>query len=265
MPVSRGARAGSSPLTRGKPRLVSQTVGGTGLIPAHAGKTTFTDDADLSRAAHPRSRGENPRPTLSCRRGGSSPLTRGKPLLDPVDQPGGRLIPAHAGKTERRDVCRVTASAHPRSRGENGHVCSASCCLLGSSPLTRGKRRLGCGLGAAAGLIPAHAGKTDWASHGIGAAAAHPRSRGENTSIRRSRRADTGSSPLTRGKLVGETPTGPAVGLIPAHAGKTLSSGSMRISIWAHPRSRGENLEGASVDFRLSGSSPLTRGKRCHR
>ena len=31
--------------------------------------------------------------------GGSSPLTRGKPLLDPIEEAGRRLIPAHAGKT----------------------------------------------------------------------------------------------------------------------------------------------------------------------
>ena len=93
---------GSSPLTRGKRQKWSVVRIARRLIPAHAGKTAFTDDADLSRAAHPRSRGENSllTPMLSDKYG-SSPLTRGKPGIDSLVNGGGRLIPAHAGKTRR--------------------------------------------------------------------------------------------------------------------------------------------------------------------
>ena len=52
-----------------------------------------------------------------------------------------------------------------------------------------------------------------------------------------------------------------ALGLIPAHAGKTLRTESVLSVLRAHPRSRGENH---SVLPRLpsaDGSSPLTRGK----
>ena len=52
---------GSSPLTRGKPRLLQ--AGGLlrRLIPAHAGKTVGGTDTTLENPAHPRSRGENTR------------------------------------------------------------------------------------------------------------------------------------------------------------------------------------------------------------
>ena len=54
----------------------------------------------MSRPAHPRSRGENPRIVrMSSSTTGSSPLTREK--LEVGDGVGEefRLIPAHAGKT----------------------------------------------------------------------------------------------------------------------------------------------------------------------
>ena len=52
------------------------------------------------------------------------------------------------------------------------------------------------------------------------------------------------------------------VGLIPAHAGKTCVSASMRSKRRAHPRSRGENSYHAQTLQLQGGSSPLTRGKR---
>ena len=50
---------GSSPLTRGKLPILRRQLAGTGLIPAHAGKTTVAVPPTGSRTAHPRSRGEN--------------------------------------------------------------------------------------------------------------------------------------------------------------------------------------------------------------
>ncbi|EDN80076.1 hypothetical protein ACTODO_00512 [Schaalia dentiphila ATCC 17982] len=50
--------------------------------------------------------------------------------------------------------------------------------------------------------------------------------------------------------------------LIPAHAGKTPSWWTRRGAPPAHPRSRGENGLTALLTIPLSGSSPLTRGKR---
>ena len=52
-----------------------------------------------------------------------------------------RLIPAHAGKTMKRFLSSLVDAAHPRSRGENYSASARIATRLGSSPLTRGKRR----------------------------------------------------------------------------------------------------------------------------
>ena len=50
---------GSSPLTRGKPRVERDLQHVRRLIPAHAGKTSRAQAASSPFGAHPRSRGEN--------------------------------------------------------------------------------------------------------------------------------------------------------------------------------------------------------------
>ena len=94
--------------------------------------------------------------------------------------------------------------------------------MCGSSPLTRGKREQRLARRVLSGLIPAHAGKTVRARTPAARFRAHPRSRGENSTARRGQPPISGSSPLTRGKRLGVLPGELAVGLIPAHAGKTL-------------------------------------------
>ena len=72
------------------------------------------------------------------------------------------------------------------------------------------------------GLIPAHAGKTPHRILATARSRAHPRSRGENTDAQAARAGDAGSSPLTRGKRRERVTERRRLGLIPAHAGKTL-------------------------------------------
>ena len=193
--------AGSSPLTRGKRSWQRYLVTAFGLIPAHAGKTASPKRAQLSEAAHPRSRGENlvARGRGNSRRG-SSPLTRGKPvsMLSIVDLL--RLIPAHAGKTTCSWSPRRTLRAHPRSRGENSRTVPRRYRRRGSSPLTRGKRTRIRSMLRTLRLIPAHAGKTRPWPRPMRPTRAHPRSRGENSAPSSPRSATCGSSPLTRGK-----------------------------------------------------------------
>ena len=55
-----------------------------------------------------------------------------------------RLIPAHAGKTDRTSRATASARAHPRSRGENEIARAEDVNANGSSPLTRGKHFLTC-------------------------------------------------------------------------------------------------------------------------
>ena len=254
--------AGSSPLTRGKPSSRCAAPLTVGLIPAHAGKTPQTHPGGRCSQAHPRSRGEN----FTCLAttvvsSGSSPLTRGKLHLLGNDRRIIRLIPAHAGKTRSARGSKPNRWAHPRSRGENQGENIVNLSKQGSSPLTRGKPH---GLGQVLpdrGLIPAHAGKTSACRGFRGAAAAHPRSRGENVTTVTKARAVEGSSPLTRGKPTPCIDRGGADRLIPAHAGKTSYPTKPRPHLPAHPRSRGENDRcDCRVDL-VKGSSPLTRGK----
>ena len=72
----------------------------TGLIPAHAGKTTPKSIHGDSLQAHPRSRGENQDENIvNLSKQGSSPLTRGKLVRSLLRKAQAGLIPAHAGKT----------------------------------------------------------------------------------------------------------------------------------------------------------------------
>jgi len=194
-------RAGSSPLTRGKPHTYRMRQLVPGLIPAHAGKTASPASSWTARRAHPRSRGENRFfGTLPPNLAGSSPLTRGK------HAPGGRacvrdrLIPAHAGKTVVTLPIWRSAPAHPRSRGENRFHCSTVKTISGSSPLTRGKPAFDTLTVVDKRLIPAHAGKTSGVVAAPGWVTAHPRSRGENSTSDEKPARGMGSSPLTRGK-----------------------------------------------------------------
>ena len=132
---------GSSPLTRGKRADNGHAAALGGLIPAHAGKTPSVDVAVSFSGAHPRSRGENREPYRdSSVRGGSSPLTRGKPGMSVRSQTVRGLIPAHAGKTRNARILGNKLGAHPRSRGENLDPYDPETWKTGSSPLTRGKR-----------------------------------------------------------------------------------------------------------------------------
>ena len=233
---------GSSPLTRGKRDARVRRKHGPGLIPAHAGKTAPNGIKNFADGAHPRSRGENT-PAIPRRQStaGSSPLTRGKPWGDEYDAAEHRLIPAHAGKTAAARACAVAARAHPRSRGENNRSGLELSCALGSSPLTRGKPGTSPPSLDRAGLIPAHAGKTQQPTCYRVRARAHPRSRGENVRARRWNFSHAGSSPLTRGKLAWRISLFPYVGLIPTHAGKTVNLKMLETDFGAHPHSRGEN------------------------
>mgnify|MGYP000860670119 CR=1 FL=1 len=131
---------GSSPLTRGKPKFLNRRATALGLIPAHAGKTGFLLAQVGAFGAHPRSRGENPGdPLNNFGQRGSSPLTRGKRVLEDWGRPAKRLIPAHAGKTAHGARVHSNDGAHPRSRGENRSGVRRRRPRGGSSPLTRGK------------------------------------------------------------------------------------------------------------------------------
>ena len=172
---------GSSPRVRGKRCSCGAGSSAVGLIPARAGETRAPTRAPGGRGAHPRACGEN----RHCEGGahgerGSSPRVRGK---RPEPRPGFsrlRLIPARAGKQERRSrsprgarliparagKTTWTASggrgtaAHPRVCGENEVSVRRCASGEGSSPRVRGKRYDAAPRQGLRRLIPACAGKT---------------------------------------------------------------------------------------------------------
>ena len=92
------------------------------------------------------------------------------------------------------------------------------------------------------GSSPLTRGKPDFIRWTLMAYLAHPRSRGENFPDLDVATAVAGSSPLTRGKPRRDRRDPDPRRLIPAHAGKTSRRACRSPPIWAHPRSRGENL-----------------------
>ena len=70
-----------------------------------------------------------------------------------------------------------------------------------------------------------------------------------------------GSSPLTRGKPLRAVLGKLSLGLIPAHAGKTLRTQEDGIIGGAHPRSRGENHVGHANGLPGGGLIPAHAGK----
>ena len=94
---------------------------------------------------------------------------------------------------------------------------------------------------------------------------AHPRACGENSNSVLRRRSSSGSSPRVRGKLSASRTDGRLARLIPARAGKTLSSLVQRYHSAAHPRACGENRNHVLASGIKTGSSPRVRGKQRRR
>ena len=192
---------------------------------------------------------------------GSSPRVRGKRCfcVDENISPG--LIPACAGKTRTGMRATIALGAHPRVCGENRRCRACQGRSRGSSPRVRGKRAAPIPPTAAAGLIPACAGKTPGTNFFIASSPAHPRVCGENLTRRAVCRGNMGSSPRVRGKLCGHFLGSFGAGLIPACAGKTRRPRRRQTPPAAHPRVCGENSIVTLVIESTKGSSPRVRGK----
>ena len=146
---------------RGKPHDTHREIYQRRLIPAHAGKTSFSFLISRAEEAHPRACGENCLRSVACLSvRGSSPRMRGKPERALLFNRLGRLIPAHAGKTVTASRYRPPQRAHPRACGENVALGTCQGNFRGSSPRMRGKPTVQKSHNTRSGLIPAHAGKT---------------------------------------------------------------------------------------------------------
>ena len=153
--------SGSSPRVRGKRYSATPPVPMYGLIPACAGKTRSGLTGLAPSRAHPRVCGENAFAKIAkLVASGSSPRVRGKQPNWLARRNLTRLIPACAGKTQRRYRGSPVSGAHPRVCGENKSMKMAPNPSGGSSPRVRGKLDCEVVCLQLLGLIPACAGKT---------------------------------------------------------------------------------------------------------
>ena len=134
---------GSSPHTRGALAEVDPGQVGARIIPAYAGSTSRRCPERLSRADHPRIRGEHDfELVLHVEFAGSSPHTRGalRQGFRGLERAG--IIPAYAGSTTASASALRALSDHPRIRGEHDPRRRGPPAAGGSSPHTRGARGL---------------------------------------------------------------------------------------------------------------------------
>ena len=214
---------GSSPHTRGAPQHPNALPRRSRIIPAYAGSTTASHHKRSQTRDHPRIRGEHTSGTnsSSCR-DGSSPHTRGARSYAPPVECLRRIIPAYAGSTSFGRLTTTPPTDHPRIRGE--HISDGSTARMrgGSSPHTRGARRLNAEHHHRIRIIPAYAGSTVKAANRSRSTKDHPRIRGEHPSTSGQIGGDAGSSPHTRGApglcrcRIGRRR------IIPAYAGSTF-------------------------------------------
>ncbi len=172
----------------------------------------------------------------------------------------GRFIPAGAGNTSGAACAVLSASVHPRWRGEHAYRQVQGNEDAGSSPLARGTH-LQLSLGnLQIRFIPAGAGNTKNISHSIRSTTVHPRWRGEHIGHDARRPFRAGSSPLARGTRVILFPVPAQVRFIPAGAGNTRYAGRLLVNLPVHPRWRGEHTYSCGRSSFIRGSSPLARG-----
>ena len=152
---------GSPPRVRGKAFQSLSQAGWRGITPACAGKSDQRAERGAGDGDHPRVCGEKDKscegPTGDA---GSPPRVRGKVKRFPNLRGERRITPACAGKSNLGDVLKNVSKDHPRVCGEKRQTAEKDHSLLGSPPRVRGKVIYDHQAGAAAGITPACAGKS---------------------------------------------------------------------------------------------------------
>ena len=207
------------------------------------------------RGLHTPSGGDHPRACgahynkqhVQCCCLGSSPRMRGSLQAGSLIRNVTGIIPAHAGLTIYAAHRFLDSGDHPRACGAHEIADLNAVPDEGSSPRMRGSPGCGKARQARLGIIPAHAGLTrrrNGNEYSTKSRWDHPRACGAHKSMRSTKAMNTGSSPRMRGShgyLPGEIDK---MGIIPAHAGLTLT---------------GHGLAGGG-----KGSSPRMRGSLSH-
>ena len=152
---------------------------------------------------------------------GSPPRMRGKEEDHHQRPGGGRITPAHAGKSELIALRWEDIEDHPRVCGEKWVYSCAVWALEGSPPRMRGKGWLMVTLTVRNRITPAYAGKSLGCAQPAQHSRDHPRVCGEKFLLLLLLVAASGSPPRMRGKgsVYGDTLKG--TGITPAYAGKS--------------------------------------------
>ena len=162
------------------------------------------------------------------------------------------IIPARAGFTLVSAALRRRRPDHPRSRGVYALGELAHEADHGSSPLARGLPGFILVVLSVRGIIPARAGFTTHLPNFGTFVPDHPRSRGVYASGDDPIATRVGSSPLARGLLSPSPVCDARHGIIPARAGFTAGSPTLR------PRASGSSPLARGLPRRVSPSQPMT-------
>ena len=171
------------------------------------------------------------------------------------------ITPAHAGKRCFASYLLFAFRDHPRACGEKCRALPAILPPLGSPPRMRGKVIDRIGKNRVLGITPAHAGKRYDRFSRAPVLRDHPRACGEKNSLRKTYPETAGSPPRMRGKVVRFYQTLQAMGITPAHAGKSQSGERACAGSWDHPRACGEKQKIFNLAAAILGSPPRMRGK----
>ena len=193
------ALRGSSPRMRGSLHASRTSATASGIIPAHAGLTQDYQRGLPADGDHPRACGAHDK---SLRRGkniGSSPRMRGSLHgIEAVMLETG-IIPAHAGLTRMHACLARRRRDHPRACGAHSNAVMTDADDWGSSPRMRGSLAGREKFFVTGGIIPAHAGLTQYVVHAGHAGRDHPRACGAHTTTKAYGGMRMGSSPRMRG------------------------------------------------------------------
>ena len=151
---------------------------------------------------------------------GSSPRVRGEDLYHIIDGSRTGIIPAGAGRSSRCACRGCSTWDHPRGCGEKAELRRGRGAPSGSSPRVRGEGTVSVVLELCYGIIPAGAGRSQWAVKDMEKAGDHPRGCGEKQQGDEQGHRLEGSSPRVRGEVFSQFPDDFALGIIPAGAGR---------------------------------------------
>ena len=170
------------------------------------------------------------------------------------------IIPAHAGLTliKRGDLDKMRD--HPRACGAHMPFTQDILSAAGSSPRMRGSLFGSLCKHILKGIIPAHAGLTLTKVARILDLRDHPRACGAHPLLTTSSTVSRGSSPRMRGSHGFCDADVRVMGIIPAHAGLTMTLLCTAIRSRDHPRACGAHLACRRTKTRRVGSSPRMRG-----